>query len=152
MPLPYQKVMVPLDGSSVADQALPVAQELIQQSGAKVILFRVVPDLSAKLAFSPGLSVTSASEQHEEHVNDAMTALERKVDDLSIHDIDAEAVVDVGDPAEKIVDYAADNDVDLIVMSTHGRTGVARWAYGSVARKVMDSMPCSMFLVRASLD
>jgi nucleotide-binding universal stress UspA family protein len=60
-------------------------------------------------------------------------------------------VVDLGEPGSKIVDYAAQNGIDLIVMCTHGRTGMRRWAYGSVASKVLAAATCPVVLVRSQL-
>jgi nucleotide-binding universal stress UspA family protein len=65
--------------------------------------------------------------------------------------VKAEAVVLSGDPAIQIIDYADANAIDLIVMSTHGHTGMARWRFGSVANKVLQAVSCTVVVVRPSL-
>ncbi|MCB0080347.1 MAG: universal stress protein [Caldilineaceae bacterium] len=64
----------------------------------------------------------------------------------------AETMIDIGDPAGKIVDYAAEHDIDLIVMSTHGHTGLTRWRYGSVTTKVLSEAPCPVLVVRPTAE
>jgi hypothetical protein len=68
-----------------------------------------------------------------------------------MHNIKAQSVIDVGEAAEKIIDYAVADNIDMIVMSTHGRTGVARRRYGSVAAKVLVAARCPVLLVRSQL-
>ncbi len=146
------KILVPLDGSDLAAQALPYAQELATLSGAKLYLLQVVPSVTKEMELTVQLHLQRVDESEQEPpLNEAMGSLEEIVNDLKLHKIDAEAVVDVGHPAEKIVDYALDNKVDLIVMSTHGRTGIARWVYGSVANKVLQAASCPILLVRSAL-
>lgn len=152
MPIPYQKILVPLDGSAVADQALPHAQHLAVHSGAELILFEVVPDLNpeiqlkskAHLAFSGASAQPKIAEQSAE-------ALEMLAANLRFHQINVQAVTEVGEPASKIVEYAAKHDIDLIVMSTHGRTGLHPLAYDSIANKVLTTAPCPVLLVRSQL-
>jgi nucleotide-binding universal stress UspA family protein len=57
--------------------------------------------------------------------------------------------LDVGPAAEKIVDYANAHEIDLIVVNTHGRTGIRRWVLGSVAAKIVEAAPCPVLLIRA---
>ena len=78
-------------------------------------------------------------------------ALVSQIPSLRHRQVDAVAEIDTGDPASRIIDYAADNAVDLIVMSTHGRTGLARWTHGSVANKVIQAAPCAVFTVRPAM-
>lgn len=145
----YAKIMVPLDGSPLAAEALAPAQVLAKQYGAELILFRVVPNVQQNIEFTVEQKIKDWGGQHQARlVDEAGEALGILSEDLQIHGIEAHVVMGVGDPAAKIVDYVVDNNVDLVVMSTHGRTGLARWTYGSVARKVLDAVPCSVFLVR----
>ncbi|MEZ4710343.1 MAG: universal stress protein [Caldilineaceae bacterium] len=149
----YAKILVPLDGSKLAALALTPARALAEQFGAELILFRVAPNVQQNIEFTVERKFKDWSGQQQARmVDEAGEALELLKEDLKIHGIEAHGVMGVGDPAEKIVDYVVDNDVDLVVMSTHGRTGLARWTYGSVARKVLDAAPCSIFLVRNAAD
>jgi nucleotide-binding universal stress UspA family protein len=163
----YKKILVPLDGSELAAQALPRAEEMAQETGAQLILLRVLetsPRFVAALpsAGGPGMvggiglgalgiaTIALDDEAHRQTVDDADRSLEDLATSLKHRKVDAEAVIEVGDPATQIVDCAAKHDVDLIVMSSHGRTGLAHLAYGSVADKVRLAAPCEVMVVRPS--
>lgn len=153
MSLPYRKILVPLDGSAIAAQAIPHAEELAHQSGAELILLRVVPDTSQQVGLTLEMLMEYVEKHHQrELVEQAAQSLERLTESLQHRHIKAQTVVDVGDAAAKILDYAIHHTPDLIVMSTHGRTGLARWAYGSVTAKVLQTAPCPVLLVRSQLD
>lgn len=143
----YKKIMVTLDGSDFAAQALPLAQTLAKNFAADLILFRAVPAMDVMSA--PLQVVQFMDERQQRMVNEATEVMESLAQSLEHQGVRTEAVIEVGDAAEAIVDYAKDHEVDLIVMSTHGRTGLARWVYGSVAHKVLQGAPCSVFLVRS---
>jgi nucleotide-binding universal stress UspA family protein len=124
------RILVPLDGSEVANQALPHAQQLAAQFGAELVLFRVVPSLKSEVSIKTNMPCVEPNvEQQQSLVDHATRWLQRLADDLEMHVIKAQAVIDVGEAAERIVDYSVTNNIDLIVMSTHGRTGLARWRY-----------------------
>lgn len=152
MSLPYRRILLPLDGSETAAQALPHAQELAAQSGAELVLFQVIREQGDEMMFTPELQIRQPGVIQQEVLTEhASHVLQRLADSLALHKIPAKVILDTGDPAEKIVDYAANHAIDLIVMSTHGRTGLARWAYGSVAGKVLSAAPCPVLLVRPEL-
>lgn len=161
----YKKILVPLDGSDLAAQALPHAEKIAADSGAKLILLRVVennPHFALAPAAMVGAGLTTGvgtgnvglvmlptdDDAHRQAMDEAKQSLDLLAEELRYRQIDAEASIDTGDPATQIVDYAADNGVDLIVMSTHGRTGIRRWTYGSVAAKVLQAAPCAVMIVR----
>ena len=97
-----------------------------------------------------GGSISSLADEIS-HIQ-AMDIDKRTVDDLATslqhRKICAEGDIDTGDPAMRILHYAEANHMDLIVMSTHGRTGLSRWVYGSVANKVLQAAPCPVMVVR----
>lgn len=149
----YQKILVPLDGSELAGRALPYAQEIATLADAELFALRVIPNfeqeyqMTSDLQFvNIGLAEQEATTEHATHWV-ARLATEVKQQGLRVT-----PVVEVGDAAECIVDYARDKAIDLIVMSTHGRTGPARWIYGSVAGKVLAAAPCPVLLVRAQVE
>ena len=146
----YKKILVPLDGSKLAEQAIPYATELCK-GATEVTLFQVVhlplplaaPDVSmaVPLPDPEGLREEAlnyleelAAPLREEGVNVKTDALERDV------------------VAEAIVDYAEQNDIDLIVMTTHGRSGLSRLVFGSVAESVVRHAPCPVLLIRSKED
>ncbi len=148
----YDRILVPLDGSEVANQALPYAQQLAEQSGAELVLFRVVPSLESVVAIQNNLPYVKLNlDQQQSLVDDAASWLQRLADNLQVHGIKAKAVTDVGEAADRIVDYSIAGKINMIVMSTHGRSGLARWRYGSVAAKVMTEAKCPLLLVRPQL-
>ena len=99
----------------------------------------------------PDREAEPRAEVEQHHLFDeALESLTELRDELALHALKGvQAVVEVGRAAERIVDYAAENEVDLIVMTSHGRTGLARWVYGSVADKVLRGADIPTLLVRA---
>jgi nucleotide-binding universal stress UspA family protein len=151
MPVPFKKILLPLDGSETAAQAIPYAEELAALSGAQLVLLQVVADKREEVLLTEDFKVKMPTgQQIQAAVDHSTRVLQRFADELILRKIPTEVVVDVGETATKILDYAAHNNVDLIVMCTHGRTAVARWVYGSVASKVLSSAPCPVFLVRST--
>ena len=161
----YKKILVPLDGSEFAAQALPHAEQIASCTGAKLIVFQVVEDPGRVLAAPLGagvagssagvgtigagfVSITPSDDVHRQAMDEAKASLDRLAESFHHRHVDAEVGIDSGDPATRIVEYVAANDVDLVVMSTHGRTGLARWAYGSVATKVLQAVSCAVLVVR----
>jgi nucleotide-binding universal stress UspA family protein len=144
----FERILLPLDGTETAKQALPYATELAQKLDAEVILFRVVQDVEYVVGVKDSIPTFDPSfDKQQELVDHASRWLQRIVDELELHKIAAKAVVDVGNPGERILAYAAESNVDLIVMSTHGRRGVSRLLYGSVAALVLGDAPCPVMLV-----
>lgn len=149
MAVPYKRILVPLDGSELAKQALPHAEDLATRTGATIILMQVVQRLTEKMMVAPGFAVTMQNEPAVDNsVEEADTRLTGQVEHLQRLHIPAETMIDVGDAAGKIVDYAAEHEIDLIVMSTHGYSGLTRWRYGSVTTKVLSAAPCPVLVVR----
>jgi nucleotide-binding universal stress UspA family protein len=153
--IPYHKILVPLDGSELAAQAIPHAEEIARGLGAKLILTQIIETIAgfmvAPLATGGGPSVgvmVKDDEGQSQALDAAREYLERVADSLRHRKIEVEVDLDTGDPATRIVDYADANAIDLIVMSTHGRTGVGRWTHGSVTNKVLQAAPCAVMVVR----
>jgi nucleotide-binding universal stress UspA family protein len=149
----YRKILVPLDGSELAHRALPYATELAELAGAQLIILRAVPNVEQDYQMTPELRVVNIGlEEQEATVDHATYWAQRVASELKANGLTVEVAVEIGAAADAIVDYASKHDVDLVVMSTHGRTGLARWAYGSVANKVLTGAPCPVLLVRAQFD
>lgn len=150
MAIPYKKIMVPLDGSTLSEQALPHATALARQNEAELILLRVTPYISEAIIAVDALPLDwqNLDEQQRRLIDEATQALQPIIVNLKFQQVEAKAIVEVGHAAEKIVEYAENHAADLIVMSTHGRTGLQRWLLGSVANKVASAAPCPVLLVR----
>ncbi|MDX1521795.1 MAG: universal stress protein [Anaerolineae bacterium] len=142
------KILVPLDGSPLAETALSSARELAQKFQAQITLLRVLPALVIMPELQGQLSAESELMLGLER--EAKLYLARLAKRLSAANIPVKTVVLEGNPvAEMILEVAADEAIDLVVMSTHGYSDSKRWAYGSVANKVLQQAPCSIYLVRA---
>jgi nucleotide-binding universal stress UspA family protein len=145
---PCRRILVPLDGSEVAEQVLPVVTPIARALGCEMTLFQVpIAYASGSLMGEWYLPLQGSFEIADQ---DAQAYLDRLADDLRDQGIEASTATWVGAVAESIIDYARVNDVDLIAMCTHGRTGLARWALGSVADRVLRAGDKPILLVRAS--
>jgi len=153
MSIPYRKILIPLDGSALANQALVHARMLATSLKAEVILFRAVEEIHTTVVrrHSTQLAVELDIEKQPVLLKQARKELEKVIELLELRDLKPQVVVEIGEPAEAIVNYARSNPIDLIVMCTHGRSGLARLVYGSVAEKVLHLAPCPVLLVRAKI-
>lgn len=145
----FEKVLVPLDGSEVAEVALPWAEELAGRLGSELTLVHVYEPIQF------GVRTTTASAYPLEHFYMKQTSqatkqrAERFADTAARKAIKVESVVLGGNVAEEIVKYVDEEDINLIVMATHGRSGITRWAMGSVAEKVLRAARQPVMLIRA---
>ncbi len=133
------KILVPLDGSSKSESILPLAGRLAERWQAEILALRVVdPTL---LAVDPGTAVGT-----EHMVEESLAYLK----DLRVRfpEISLETRHEVGYPQQQIEAVAREEHCDLILMETHGRTGLMRWVLGSVAEGVARHAPCPTMLVR----
>lgn len=144
----YRRFLVPLDGSELAELALPYAETWSKAFDAEVILLRV-PTLPAYVSLGPDASMlvpallSEAYDEADAYIANAVRKLKAK--GLAAY----KAAVEPGAIADTIIDYAHDAGVDCIVMSTHGRSGLGRWVYGSVADRVLRGAGVPVLLIRA---
>ncbi len=132
-----RRILVPLDGSDVAERILPTVSALAHRLGAEVILFRAVPPLAQAVVLPDG-KILSPREYTEQEEWRARAYLERKREVLEAAKVQVHAVdVAVGKPAQAILEAEERWLVDLVAMGTHGRGGLGRLLVGSVADKVI---------------
>ncbi|MDY6918124.1 MAG: universal stress protein [Chloroflexota bacterium] len=144
----YRRVLVPLDGSALAEIVLTYARELSAKLGLRTTFFRVCnPEEADELATCQAY-VQRVAEDVRAQWQERTTSLPAN---LHQEAPTAEGDVAAGYPAEEILRYAESNGVDLILMATHGRSGIGRWAMGSVADKVLRVSTVPVWLVRASV-
>lgn len=152
----FERILVALDGSDVAEQILPQVQALAERFGSAVLLFRVTTPPETLLAATAGgassvagpiVDPTPIAEAERE---DAVAYLQALAKDLRRAGLAAEYEQAEGSPAEAIVGRARDPGVDLIAMTTHGRGGLTRLVVGSIAEAVLRSASCPILLVRVS--
>ena len=132
----YQRVVVPMDGSPVAEGILPFIEQIAGPLDIEIILLHVVPPATLD-------AVAIARE-----VGNAQGYLEPLVASLKAKGVRAGARVRMGDPAREIVAAAQELKADMIAMTTHGRGGVGRLLFGSVAEAVLRGSPIPVFLMR----
>ena len=165
----FERLLVPLDGSELAETVLPHVAELGQGCASEIVLLRVIPPpgdgtralyeslrLDMPVAPRPELVEGRTVVQHPIYREremaslqaDATRSLARAKERLSEAGVEARMEVLFGRPAERIVDYARSEQVDLIAMVTHGRSGFRRRVFGSVAEKVLRTTTLPVLLVR----
>jgi len=143
----YKKILVPLDGSILCANALEPAEELAKRYEAEVILIHVVP-------FTPIYSEDRIGEFNEPDKSEIAVAeqfISESAEDLKAKGIKVSWEVLVGEfPAQLIIEYVMKNSVDLIVLTTHGRSGFSHLWLGSVAERVVRKGTefASIFLLR----
>ena len=136
----FKKVLVPLDGSRLAEKILPRVEKLVIDSRAEVHLLRVV--------VSYQVDPQDEKKERERLIEESWKYLEKIVARLRKKRVKAYAVVVYGKDAVQICDFARKNKFDLIAMATHGRSGISRWALGSVADKVLSCSAVPVMLFR----
>jgi nucleotide-binding universal stress UspA family protein len=147
-----RRILVPLDGSALAEQALPLAATLARQAGASLILLQSTGWARAAVAdypafFAGGLGADHLLEQAEESARAYLAQVSRR---LGEQGLTVQLEVTPEPAADAILAGAAAQQADLIVMSTHGRGGLGRWVYGSVADRVLRLATLPVLLVRAN--
>jgi nucleotide-binding universal stress UspA family protein len=144
MKAPYRHILVPLDGSKLAEAALKEALPLAKLAGAKVTLLQAVWPVIDVL--NTGTQVAAIERIRKKEAQKYLDSVARRPEWKGVK---VDAVVKVGLAENIIINHARSKRVDLIVMSTHGRTGLKRWVFGSVADKVLRYADRPVLLVRA---
>jgi len=146
----YQKIMVPLDGSELAECVLPHVKAFISQCQFRTIVFvRVLEAITPAVAGEYAINVEDLENREANRKSSAEEYLKEIMKRMEPGETRLEKEVLIGRPADKLADYADSNDVDLIVMATHGRSGVSRWVRGSVADRILRSASVPVLMVRA---
>jgi nucleotide-binding universal stress UspA family protein len=145
----YNKVLVPLDGSPFSQCSLDHVRTISRGCNVpEVVLLRVIEPLSssdiAGLSRVGGDSITQLVKANEAEAKEYISTIAKR---LSEEGLSVKGEVVSGKADEAIVDYARKNGIDLIIMSSHGRSGVSRWVMGSVADRVMRSSIVPVLLV-----
>jgi nucleotide-binding universal stress UspA family protein len=143
---PFTTLMVPLDGSPLANEAIPVAAALARRAGAKVHLASVRPPAPGYLHTPADIAHAIERESLERVQRYLATAAEALA---TCHGLDATRAVLEGQTAEALAAYARANVIGLIVMTTHGRGGLGRFWLGSVADRLLRFTPAPVFLLRS---
>lgn len=165
----FKKIIVPCDGSELAqDSVFPHVEELAKATGAEIIIVRVVPvpagrSGTAYRAGAPEMPISLPETPEDARVArhpifkdqeiasaeaEARHSVARAEAMLHEKGISARAEVLLGRPADEIIEYAKEQDADLIVMCSHGRSGIGRWVFGSVTEKVLRGAETPVLIIR----
>lgn len=128
----WEKILVPLDGSDLAELALPYAEELAGAFNSEVFLAHVSESTESKYQHMHQLYIEEVAGQMKKHF--------KKVS----------PVVLSGKPAKEIISYAEKNDIGLVIMTSHGHSGITAWVVGSVASKVFHAIRVPLLLVKVT--
>jgi len=145
----YKKILVPLDGSDLAECVLPHVGSITRGCGVESVVFMRVLD-----PYVPSGTLAYIGESQRQKIEVANENAAREYLDVVVGRVDLRGVeiqkqIITGRAAESIADYATENGVDLIIIATHGRSGVSRWVWGSVADRVLRSASVPVLMVRA---
>jgi nucleotide-binding universal stress UspA family protein len=152
---PHMTMLVPLDGSELSESVLPHVETLAKQRGAEfvdIVLLRVCEPFFVSADY-PEASMPLSWQEHVQQqmawaksgaVN-YLTGVQKRLQDSGLS---VQLDVLMGKPADRIIEYAHKKPFNLIVMATHGRSGITRWEYGSVADKVLHGVYSPIFLIR----
>jgi nucleotide-binding universal stress UspA family protein len=149
----FERILVPLDGSKVGEAALPVIGKLIAQfspgTKVEVTLMQVLPPTHWIVAGDVGAPVRYTDEELEPMKRASLNYLNRAGESLRSQGITVKTMAGVGNQTAEILRAADEIGADMIAMSTHGRSGLRRWAFGSVTDKVLRGARVPVLTVRA---
>jgi len=152
----YERILDPLDGSKVGEAALPYIEELVSKLSPEVkveiTLFQAVSSVThAVVAGGETAKIPYTEKEIEQIKEKTVDYLEKAGEGLKSKGAIVKCKVEVGKPAEEIIKAANEINADLIAMSTHGRSGISRWAFGSVTDKVLRGGNKPVLMVRAQM-
>ena len=135
-----KRILCPLDFSENSQAALGYASSLAKESGAKLFLVHVD---DSQVPYDAGFAAYVAPPNNREILMEQLVAIVPTLDD-----VEYEHQLLLGHPADAIVDFSKEHNIDLIVMGTHGRTGVARLVMGSIAEAIVRRAECPVLTVK----
>ena len=146
----FKHILVPLDGSRLAEAALTAATTLAERFDSKISLLRVTRTPYVATGLDGATYAELIVKLRQQEYDEAAAYIHMKQRSLQQRNYMVDTFVREGEPvAELILDLVAEAGVDTIVMSTHGRGGVSRWVFGSVADKVLRQAEIPVVLIRA---
>jgi len=150
----YERILVPLDGSTVGEAALPyvesLASKLAPANRVEITLIQVISDLTFDFLTEQDAAQLPHPQNELEQIKSLSQAyLEKIADRLRSKGLEVKTMVTEGHAAEEILKASQQFNVDLIAMSTHGRSGLGRWAMGSITDKVLHESAIPVLTVRA---
>ena len=147
----YQKILVPLDGSGLAECVLPHVESIAKGCGVQNVVFlRVVEPFQAPSGEARSIFTDEEIKRIDsENKATAENYLNQLVNRTKYDGVNIQTDMISGRAADSIAEYATKNEVDLIIIATHGRSGISRWVWGSVADRLLRSSCVPVLMVRA---
>ncbi len=127
-----KRILAPLDFSDASVYALGYARAIAEKFEAKLYLYHCITDINAYVSYVPSFPFEQVLKGLRE---EAVREMEHIINRYSLENV--ETVIEVGNAAEKIVHFAKSNQIDLIVIGAHGKSGIERFMFGSTTEKVM---------------
>ena len=148
----YKNILVTLDGSELAEAAVQHAETIAAGcQSPQVILMRVIEPVRIPYGDTvPGLSLMQISQLEKDERAAAEKSLNKTAARLTVAGIKTSVKIMNGLAAETIVDYVNQNNIDLVIMATHGRSGFSRWIWGSVADRILHGVCVPVLMVRVT--
>lgn len=147
----YKKIIVPIDGSGWSERAIPHAVDIAQNNAAELILLHVFKPPASEYVGEIALAGQEDSLMVlREDMKQKLMALRGQIRSEKV-EVRVQFIEGAG-VAAIICDYINDEGADLVVMSSHGRSGVMRWLFGSVAHKVMQEVSVPVMIIRPDKD
>jgi len=144
----YKKVMVPLDGSGLAECVLPHVEIIVRGNMAESIVFvRVVEPYILPVTAGDYISPSVWTKIETEQRSAAESYLDMLIKKLDYGKVTIKTEVLEGSTAQSLIDYTAKTGVDLVVIATHGRSGIGRWVWGSVAERLLHATTVPVLIV-----
>ena len=149
-----QRILIPLDGSKTGEAALPLVEDLVSKllsaTKVEITLLQVVSSLPHfVVAGEAGLQIPYTELELEQNKRKTLDYLEKTGESLKSKGATVKIKVGIGNAADEILRVADEINASLIAMSTHGRSGITRWAFGSITDRVLQGANIPVFLVRA---
>jgi nucleotide-binding universal stress UspA family protein len=146
----YNNILVPLDGSTLAECVLPHVESLVKGGQTKSVTFiRVVEPVYLPGGGEFAFSHLDHQKIEAEAFAQAQEYIKKVVDQSQYTGVNIQEKVIQGKVADSLSEYAEKNNVDLIVIATHGRSGISRWVWGSVADRILRSVHVPVLMIRA---
>ena len=143
------RLLVPLDGSELAEAALPLVEDLARELSLEIVLVRVVKSPAVSTPYSAYLDYADSVDLDTRAEAEARTYLEGAAERLQTKGLDVRTKVMKGAPAQGLVEVARETEGDIIVLTSHGRSGIDRWVLGSVAEALVRASGDPVLIVRS---
>jgi nucleotide-binding universal stress UspA family protein len=145
----YKRVIVPLDGSELAESVLPHLEAVASNCQITTVeLVRVVPPIELHYKAAVPIDAKQEKQINQEALKEAENYLLKVKAGLNASRMEISIKVLPGEAAQQLVEYIEKSGADLLIIATHGRSGVSRWVWGSVADKLLRSSCIPVFIVR----